>query len=312
MKRMMTMVMVAGLAGLMLASLDADAKRLGGGRSFGSPRDSVTQRQATPPAAAPAPAPAGPTSAAAPTRAPTAAPPAAAPQPGWKRWLGPVAGIAAGLGIAALMSHLGLSEGFGTFLLIALAIFAAVIVFRMLFRRPQPQAQNMQYAGAGPARGEPTFGSPAPASSPMFGGAARATPDAEPFVASPKSYPPGFEPEPFLRQAKLNFTALQAAYDKADTASLRDVMTPDMFAEISRDLAARGAHQPTEIVTLNAEILEVTTERDMHWASVRFTGLVREDGATIAEPLDEVWNLQKPVSGDHGWMLAGIQQLEHQ
>ncbi len=311
MKRMTMMVMVAGLAGVMLASLDADAKRMGGGRSVGAPRDTVTQRQATPPAAAPA-APAGPVNAAAPTRAPTATPPPAAPQPGWKRWLGPVAGIAAGLGIAALMSHMGLSEGFGTFLLIALAIVAAVIVFRMLFRRPQPPAQNLQYAGAGagagPDRGEPTFGNSAP--SPVFGGASRAMPDTEPVAPAAKSFPPGFEPEPFLRQAKLNFTALQAAYDKADTTALRDVMTPDMFAEISRDLAGRGVHQPTEIVTLDGEILEVTTEPDMHWASVRFTGLLREDGATIAAPFDEVWNLQKPVSGDHGWLLAGIQQLQ--
>lgn len=143
----------------------------------------------------------------------------------------------------------------------------------------------------------------------MFGGASRGQ-----IIDAPahevKAYPPGFEPEPFLRQAKLNFAALQDAYDKADTAALRDVMTPEMFAEISRDLAARGVHQPTEVVTLNAEILEVTTENNMHWASVRFTGLLREDGSSSAQPFDEVWNLQKPVSGESGWLLAGIQQLQ--
>ncbi|MEO8133972.1 MAG: Tim44-like domain-containing protein [Betaproteobacteria bacterium] len=216
------------------------------------------------------------------------------------------------MGIAALMSHMGLSEGFGTFLLIALAIVAAIIVFRMLFRRPQPQAQGMQYAGAGlpTGGGQSAVGSNSPLQMFGSGGASTAIATAGLPEARALPFPPGFEPEPFLRQAKLNFAALQDAYDKGDTAALRDVMTPDMFTEVSRDLAGRGMHQPTEIVTLNGEILEVTTEKDMHWASVKFTGLLREDGVTIAQPFDEVWNLQKPVSGDSGWQLAGIQQLQ--
>ena len=95
----------------------ADAKRLGSGRSFGM------QRQYSAPATQPAPQPApsapkgaasdpvmpAQPSAAAP-RAPTPTAPVAPAPSGMSRWLGPIAGIAAGLGLAALMSHLGLSE----------------------------------------------------------------------------------------------------------------------------------------------------------------------------------------------------------
>ena len=291
-------------AAALFVSLEAEAKRLGGGRSVGAPRDTVTQRQATPPTAAPTQA-AAPAGAAAAAKAPGAA---AAPQPAWKRWMGPIAGIAAGLGIAALMSHLGLSEAFGNFLMIALLVVAPIVLFRLFFRRPAPKAegQGMQYAGAGAGGGQLPAGSGTP--TPMFGGGGTAHAVAQPEVVA--KYPPGFEPEPFLRQAKVNFAELQAAYDKADSSMLRDVMTPEMFAEVGKDLAARATHQPTEIVTLAAEIVEVTTEHDSHWASVRFTGLLREDGAEIAQPFDEVWNLKKPVSGDTGWLLAGIQQLQ--
>lgn len=314
MKRALLMF-VAVCSAALLVSLDADARRLGGGRSFGAPRDTVTQRQAAPqPSAAPAQSVA-PASAAAASKAP--APPSAAPQPGWKRWMGPIAGIAAGLGIAALMSHLGLSEAFGHFLLIALFVVAAIFVIRLLFRRPQPQSsasgQGMQYAGAGaaPGGGETLPGSNPP--SPMFGvggtGRTLRAEQAQPQSAV-KAYPPGFEPGPFVQQAKLNFARLQTAYDNADAATLRDVMTPEMFAEVGNDLAARAAHQATEIVTLAAEILEVTTEGGFHWASVRFSGLLREDGAATAQPFDEAWNLKKPVNGETGWLLAGIQQLQ--
>ena len=139
----------------------------------------------------------------------------------------------------------------------------------------------------------------------MFGGAA-------PAAAStpPAAYPAGFDPEPFLKQAKLNFARLQEAYDRGDTSTLRDVMTREMFDEVSRDLEARGTHRPTHIVTLNAEILEVVTEADVHWASVRFTGLLREDDSPTPTSFDEVWNLTKPANGASGWLLAGIQQMQ--
>jgi predicted lipid-binding transport protein (Tim44 family) len=41
---------------------------------------------------------------------------------------------------------------------------------------------------------------------------------------------------------------------------------------------------------------------------VRFTGQVREAAGQDAVPLDEVWHLTKPASGQGGWVIAGIQQ----
>jgi predicted lipid-binding transport protein (Tim44 family) len=217
--------------------------------------------------------------------------------------MGPIAGIAAGLGIAALMSHLGLSAAFGNFLVLLLVVIGVAFLLRLLFRRRAESAQGIQYrapslagAGAGSARGPETV---------TFGGAAP-----QPAPAEPASYPPEFEPEPFLRQAKVNFVRLQEAYDKGDTGTLRDVMTREMFDEVSRDLQARGTHHPTGVVTLNAEIVEVVKEGDAFWASVRFTGLLREDDSPTPTPFDEVWNLTKPANGATGWLLAGIQQMQ--
>ena len=358
-----------------LVGLEVDAKRLGGGRTVGAPRDVATQRQMTPPAqnVAPAPTtPTGPTAAAAPAAAakgPLNTPPAAA-QPGWKRFMGPIAGIAAGLGIAALMSHLGLGEAFGNFLMIALLVIAAVVVVKLILRRRTPAAdanRGLQYASAGAGTG--SGGSTGPAGTAGFGGATGSagstgfgggsssggsfggssgspmSPGAGAAVAGvavagaavagaavagaavagatatagaigaagavgAQTYPAGFEPEPFLQQAKVNFARLQTAYDHGDSEMLRDVMTPEMFTEVSGDLAARGTHQSTDIVRLNAEILEVITDNDHHWATVRFHGLTREDGVDAPQSFDEAWNLRKAVDGSTGWLLAGIQQLQ--
>jgi predicted lipid-binding transport protein (Tim44 family) len=316
MKQLVTLAMVALAAGTMLAAEVADAKRMGGGRSLGA------QRQATPPppapsspAAAPAGAasnpvmPAQPGAAAAAKGAPVAA--AAGARTGASRWLGPVAGIAAGLGLAALASHLGIAEEMMSLIVVVLIALAAFALLRMFLARRAAPSRPLEYARSAPGAG--TLAGPAPvADEPVFGGA-RAPRDAAPAVpaAAPK-VPPGFAVEPFIRQARVQFARVQDAYDKNDRGALADVMTPELFAEVAHDLDGRANHAATEVVALNAELLEVVTDGDRHWASVRFRGLVREDGEPMPKPLDEIWNLAKPADGSSGWLLAGIQQPDQQ
>ena len=299
MKSMFVLALGAITAVALLSADVVDAKRLGAGRSLGMQRQNVAPSQPAPsvaprPGAASDPVmPAQPGAAAA-----RAATPAAPAPSGMSRWLGPIAGIAAGLGLAALMSHLGLSESFGSLLLVGLLVIGAILLVRRFFM-PRSIAEpaavgRAPLPGYTPAprvsRVEPTLNSAAP------------TPA--------RSLPAGFDAEPFLRQAKLQFRRLQAAYDTADLTVLSDVMTPALFAEVSQEIDARGSHVPTEIVALDGEILEVVSEGRQHVASVRFNGLIREDGASQPKPFAEIWNLTKPVDGSSGWLLAGVQQTE--
>jgi predicted lipid-binding transport protein (Tim44 family) len=290
----------------------AEAGRLGGGRSMGTQRQSIA-----PPASSPSGAATNPVMPAQPGAGIGAKPmaPAAAPATGMSRWLGPIAGLAAGLGLAALLSHFGLSEGFASVLLLALVIGAVFLVVRLFLARREAPKQPLRYAGAtalGTASDVDASRFPDPRRS-LDGASGVAI---EPVMRAPvpsanfaKPLPAGFDAPSFVRQAKLQFGRLQAAYDSGDRNALADVMTPEMLSEVARDLDGRGRQLPTEIVTLNAEVLEVATENGRYWTSVRFTGSVREDGAPVPNALDEVWNLTKPVDGSSGWLLAGIQQV---
>lgn len=83
-----------------------------------------------------------------------------------------------------------------------------------------------------------------------------------------------------------------------------------MFAELKLEIDGRqGAANQTDVVTLEAELLSVDTGSLEQLASVRFTGMIREDTAASAQPFDEVWNFARPVATQGGWVLAGIQQL---
>ena len=260
---------------------------------------------ATPPAAASQPVMPATPGATLPAKPAMPATAAAAPS-GMSRWLGPVAGIAAGLGLAALLSHFGLPEGLGTFLLLALLAIGVVFVLRLLFARRGPAREPLAYAGAHRAGTPSAFEK---TGTPEWGGGQRIEPVLGSAGITPsvgKRFPPGFDAAGFARHATQQFIALQAAHDSGDRAALKDVLTPEMYSEVVRDLDA-AARPATEVVDLDADVLEVVTEGDRHWASVRFTGKLREDGgAPVA--FDEVWNLSKPVDGRSGWLLAGIQQ----
>lgn len=270
------------VTGSMLSITDAEAaRRMGGGKSIGM------QRNVTPPAQAPA---------AAATAPGASAGAAAAAQPARNRWLGPIAGLAAGLGLAALFSHLGLGEGFGTFVMILLLAAAAYFLFRML-RRSNRQQAPLQYSG-GPREGG--F-APQPLAPTAPGGGASAS--------TAGSIPAGFDVEGFLRQAKVNFVRLQAAHDSGNLEDIREFTTPEVFAEVTLDIKARGgATQQTDVVVLSADLLDVAEENRQYIASVRFHGSLREEADAAPQPFDETWHLAKPVEGSRGWQVAGIQQ----
>jgi len=253
---------------------DAEARRLGGGKSFGMQRSAPAKQDAAP----------------VPQRQQQSTTPTTAPQK--RSWMGPIAGLAAGLGLAALFSHLGLGEEMANFLMLALLAMAAFMLFRFFMRRNAP-APAMQYAGM-PQRAPAAFD---------------AAPVAMGSGQSSRSFPPGFDADAFAREAKLNFIRLQAAYDAGNLDDLRAFTSPEVFAELAMQIAERGdTAQTTDVMTLNAEVLEAADEDNRHIVSVRFTGLVREADDQSAMPLDEVWHLSKSASGQGGWVIAGIQQ----
>ena len=304
---------------------DANAKRMGGSRSIGKQSSTVTQqRQQAPQPTSPTQQPAQQPNQAAPATAGAAgAAAAAAPK---RNWGGILGGIAAGLGIGWLLSHFGLGGaalGFlSNLILIALVAFAAIWLIRK-FRGGSKRTQQPAYAGAGNApnldrsaepmfRGEPTpvsSGSPAGAAASTVLPAASVAPVAADAVAQqPWGVPADFDTEAFLRNAKVHFVRLQAAWDAGNLDDIREFTTPEMFAEIKMDLSERGAEvNKTDVVTLEAQLLGIESAAAQHIASVRFSGMIRENAGEAAQPFGEVWNLAKPASGG-GWLLAGIQQ----
>lgn len=319
MKRFSVLALMLMLV-LSVSMHDAQARRLGGGMSSGMKRgSSITQRQVTPPST-----PAQNMGQSQAARSAATSPQSSPPQmpqtqpSGMRRWLGPLAGLAAGVGLAALFSHMGMGAGMGSFMMLLLIGGALLLGIRFLMKRMTPSPQ-MQPVGAGlnlnlnpnpnlnpdsnPNLGAGTGASIEPAVSSAITPSMSAQGDAAPHI------PADFDVAGFLRQAKLNFIRLQAANDAGNMDDLRAFTSPEMYAEIQMQYQERGKmSQHTDVMQLEAVLLDVMDEPQRQLASVRFFGLIRETEQASPENFSEVWHLTRARDGSQGWVIAGIEQ----
>lgn len=269
MRTFLSLLFVTLLAfGLMIS--DAQAKRFGGGRSFGVQR-SITK----------------------PVNNNHFSNPAQKPFSSASKWLAPLAGLALGGLLATLLMGNGLGSGLLSWLLIGGAIF---LLIRFLKGRSQAFAQAKSYDGSHAQ-------SPRDHVSPFMSQNAYASNS-----APAPSYPRDFDSAEFLREARAHFIRLQAAYDQKDMHDIRQFTTPEIFAEIKLQLDERGdVLNQTEVVSLQADLLEAMHESDYAMtASVQFSGMIREDQHQPAA-FNEIWNFRKDDYNKR-WMVSGVQQ----
>lgn len=277
------LMLVILITSLSLASGMAEAKRFGGGGSFGKSRPVPAKQMQREPQAAPQPAPA----------------PA---QGGASRWMGPLAGLAIGAGLATLFSHGGLGDFANNFGMLLMVVAGGLLLLALFNKLRQPRQSSQPAFGYAGANGAPQA---------FKGFESASSAGASAVMAS--NIPLDFPVDSFLRQAKASFIRLQAANDAKDLNDIRSYTTPEVFAEISLQMQERGqTEQSTEVVRIEAELLEVAEEATLTLASVRYQGVLRERSghqAVTESTIDEIWTLQKDRQQTQAvWLLAGIQQ----
>ncbi len=306
---------------LSLTSLHADAaRRLGGGKSFGKQSNNVSQREANRTSTTPSQNA---------TAATTPSTVAGSPRRPWGAMLG---GLAAGLGLAWLAHSLGFGAEFGQFLMFGLIALALMVAVGMFMRRRVSQNTHA-FAGAGSAQnpdqmrqynpskiGNDASARPWESSTTEFENSAAPSPfntrigSALLGHGSNWHIPSDFDVPGFISAAKHNFITLQAAWDRADIAALRAMMTDSMLIEIQSQLSERAeliqGPNTTEVVMLEAQLLGIEDLGQGYMASVEFSGMIREEMHAGPSPFREVWNMTRPKEGQTGWLVAGVQALQ--
>jgi len=268
-------------ASIFMVIQDAEAKRFGGGRSMG--RSANYSRPATPARSTQ-----------------TNRTNQTQQRSGMGRFMGPLAGLAAG-GLLAAMFMGGGFEGIQFFdiIIIAALVFGGIWLFRRM--RAGGGAQRQQYASAGPGGDQAGFQVPDIGSG-VGGGSAAPTTELS------QKAPPWFDAAGFLKGAKQQFITMQKAWDNRDLKKIAETVTPEMYKELKQEIDSMGENQ-TEVVTLNTELLGFSYEPKLLIVHVRMTGLIREQAGAQPEPFDEVWMVQRATNTQQAnWYVSGIQQ----
>lgn len=307
----------AGIAlvalGLVFAALDAaHAKRVGGGKSFGS-RDTYSRpydkpvapdRTVTNPSQQSAPGQGGPQ---------TATP----PRPGAFGGLGGMfGGLLMGGLIGSMLFGGGMGGGFGILelLLVGGGIYLLLRLLRSrgAARQTTGAAGGERFAYVGPqggAAGQPEAGrrfdgwatlNDTPA------GPSRGTAPGAPVM------PEGMDEAEFLSGAKALFARLQASWDRRDLEDIRRFATPEVFAEIQGQAASDPSPGRTDVLMVEARVLEAGEMDGRTVITVLFDALLREDAkADAPSQVREVWRISRDNRAARPeWTLEGIQQLE--
>jgi predicted lipid-binding transport protein (Tim44 family) len=255
---------------------DAEARRFGGGKSFGQSRSFSNNGAYNA----------------------SRMPPTAKPASGASKWLGPLAGLAAGGLLASLFMGNGLGSGILSWILIAAGLFIGWrLLSRFLLSNRSANQNNAAFqTDQGRVVSDVPWNNKSDNKSHLYD------------TSTTQSAPSGFDEASFLRQAKTVFIRLQAAYDNKNLADIREFTAPQVFAEVQMQIQERGEqHNQTDVITIDAALVDLDLQSNHMTASVRFTGLIREEQDKEPEKINEIWHFTKDTYSQN-WLVVGIQQ----
>lgn len=261
-------------------ALDAHAKRFGGGKSFGSAPSHQTRQAPQQTQAAP-------------NQAGRQTPAAAS---GASRWLGPLAGLAAG----GLLASMFMGDGFEGIQFMDILIFGliAFLLFRFLAARRRQQQPAM--AGHAPMQRE----MPQQPATSIFGGSAA------PAAAAPViNAPAWFNEQSFVAAAREHFLALQQHWDANEMDKIAEFVTPQLLGFLKQERAEIGdAYQSTYIDDLQIHLDGVDDNAEKTTATLTFSGVAKTSRFDQGEPFSESWRMERVQGENQPWLVAGIRQ----
>ncbi|MDH1540887.1 TIM44-like domain-containing protein [Stutzerimonas stutzeri] len=261
-------------------ALDAHAKRFGGGKSFGSAPSHQTRQAPQQTQAAP-------------NQAGRQTPAAAS---GASRWLGPLAGLAAG----GLLASMFMGDGFEGIQFMDILIFGliAFLLFRFLAARRRQQQPAM--AGHAPMQRE----MPQQPATSIFGGSAA------PVAAAPViNAPAWFNEQSFVAAAREHFLSLQQHWDANEMDKIAEFVTPQLLGFLKQERAEIGdAYQSTYIDDLQIQLDGVDDDAEKTTATLTFTGTAKTSRFDQGEPFSESWRMERAQGENQPWLVAGIRQ----
>ena len=283
MRKLLTLFTLIFAIGITATAFDAEARKMGGGRSFGKSYKTAPAQPAKQQ-----------------TAGQNTAGQTQTPKKSGGLMGGLLGGLLAGGLIAALMGS-GAFEGFQImdFLMMAGLAFVAFKIFSAL-RKGKAPASRAAYSG--PQNFEAPRNQPLASSSPAAAAGG--------FTASevPFNLPPGFDMQAFLQGSREHYRTLQEAWNKNDLEKVREYVTPELFADLSQERATLNGDQHTEVMFVDAELVRADHTSYHAQVSLKFSGRYRDSQEAVEQDIREVWHLERDLTKDNApWLIVGLE-----
>ncbi len=258
-------------------SLDADAKRFGGGKSWGAkPKHSQMQKQQAQPAAG---------------QTTGKQPATAGAKPG-------IGGMLMGMAAGGLLASMFMGGAFEGLQIMDMLIFGliAFVIFKLIAsrRRQMPQAAT----AGGPAMQREAHNT----NQNIFGGSSAA---ARPVIQAPA----WFNESSFLQAAEGHFNALQQHWDANEMHLIAEFVTPEMLTFLTTERSSLGdAMQSTYIDDLTVQLDGLDEQSDLTVATITFHGIAKTSRFDQGEAFSESWRMERQNGDNQPWLIAGIRQ----
>lgn len=282
---------------LALTAAPAEAKRFGGGKSFGKTHQTAPKRAPQKQEAAPA--------------ADKANAGAAAATAGKKGMMGGMLGGLLAGGLLGYMLGNGAFEGiqFMDILLIGLAVFIILKLLRGRSARTQASPQGAYQSSTSQPQQRTAFES---SSDTLSNGSAR-TPlfnEIGGFAAAsvPLNLPADFDLTAFLVGAREHYRALQEAWNTNDFSTIEEYVSPALHQNLALERASLEAEPHTEVLFVDAELVRADYDANLAELSLKFTGRCRNTQTNIEEDITDIWHLERDLTqANSSWLIVGIE-----
>ncbi|WP_299013535.1 TIM44-like domain-containing protein [uncultured Photobacterium sp.] len=124
----------------------------------------------------------------------------------------------------------------------------------------------------------------------------------------PFNLTPGFNMNAFLNGAREHYRILQGAWNHNELETIREYVSPALLEDLMAERAKLEGEQHTEVMYVDAELVRADYDANIAQLSVQFTGRYKDRHEGVEEEITDIWHLERDLrSSNAPWLIVGIQ-----
>ncbi|MCM5510607.1 Tim44 domain-containing protein [Vibrio sp. SCSIO 43169] len=124
----------------------------------------------------------------------------------------------------------------------------------------------------------------------------------------PHNYPPGFDKVAFINGSREHYRTLQGAWNHNQLDTIEEYVSPSLFEDLKAERAKLEGEQHTDVMYVDAEIVRADYDASKAQLSLQFSGRYRDAVENVEENIEDIWHLERDLTVPNApWLIVGIQ-----